>query len=141
MRRQACAHETLQKLIDVHHTRVFGSKQVSTSFYPETVVLATMGAGGHHPLHADNMRRNEKGDWVPNHTPHRDIAAIYYLNDDFEGGELVFPAQKLYIKPRRGLLVSFPCDQNFIHEVLPVQAGRRYTVAIWFTKEPAVALR
>jgi predicted 2-oxoglutarate/Fe(II)-dependent dioxygenase YbiX len=108
--------------------------------YPETVILAAMGAGGHHSRHADNCRQNEQGDWVANHTPHRDVSAIYYLNEEFDGGEIVFERQQLTVKPRRGLLMAFPSDADHVHEVLPVRSGVRYTMPIWFTKQARFAL-
>jgi predicted 2-oxoglutarate/Fe(II)-dependent dioxygenase YbiX len=108
--------------------------------YPETVILAAMGAGGHHSRHADNCRQNEQGDWVANHTPHRDVSAIYYLNEEFDGGEIVFERQQLTVKPRRGLLVAFPSDAEHVHEVFPVRSGVRYTMPIWLTKQACFAL-
>jgi predicted 2-oxoglutarate/Fe(II)-dependent dioxygenase YbiX len=108
--------------------------------YPETVILAAMGAGGHHSRHADNCRQNEQGDWVANHTPHRDVSAIYYLNEEFEGGEIVFERQQLTVKPRRGLLLAFPSDAEHVHEVFPVRSGVRYTMPIWLTKQACFAL-
>ena len=108
--------------------------------YPETVILAVMGAGGHHGRHADNCRQNEPGDWVANHTPQRDVSAIYYLNDEFEGGEIVFELQQLVVEPRRGLLLAFPSDADHVHEILPVRNGVRYTMAIWFTKQQRFGL-
>jgi hypothetical protein len=108
--------------------------------YPETVILAAMGVRGHHDRHADNCQQNEEGDWVPNHTPHRDVTAICYLNDEFEGGEIFFERAQLTIKPRRGLLLAFPSDSHHVHEVFPVRSGTRYTMAIWFTKQQHFAL-
>jgi predicted 2-oxoglutarate/Fe(II)-dependent dioxygenase YbiX len=108
--------------------------------YPETVILAVMGAGGHHGRHADNCRQNEQGDWVANHTPHRDVSAIYYLNEEFDGGEIVFERQQLTVKPRRGLLLAFPSDAEHVHEVFPVRSGVRYTMPIWLTKQACFAL-
>jgi prolyl 4-hydroxylase len=99
-----------------------------------------MGAGGHHSRHADNCRQNEQGDWVANHTPHRDVSAIYYLNEEFDGGEIVFERQQLTVKPRRGLLLAFPSDAEHVHEVLPVRSGVRFTMPIWLTKQACFAL-
>lgn len=108
--------------------------------YTETAILAAIGIGGCHPRHADNTRQDEDGRWVPNHTPNRDLSALYYLNDGFEGGELVFETAAAIVKPRAGLFLAFPSDERFVHEVLPVTAGRRYSMALWFTRQPAFAL-
>jgi predicted 2-oxoglutarate/Fe(II)-dependent dioxygenase YbiX len=121
--------------------RSIGSRfPLADPLYPETVILAALRAGGHHSRHADNCRPNERGEWVPNHTPQRDVSAIYYLNDAFDGGEILFHQQQLKVKPRRGLLVAFPSDGDHIHEVLPVRSGVRYTMPIWFTKQQRFSL-
>ena len=114
--------------------------RVSAPIFPETAILATMGPGGHHPRHADNRQEDEHGKWIPNHTPNRAISAIYYLDGNFEGGELVFEQHNLVVKPRRGLLVAFPSDERHVHEVLPVRSGRRYTATLWFTDNRQFAL-
>lgn len=55
----------------------------------------------------------------------RGITAILYLNSDFEGGEICFPRQDTTIKPSAGLLLVFPSNRNFPHEVKPIRSGRR----------------
>jgi hypothetical protein len=109
-------------------------------FHPDTVILAAMGAGGHHSRHVDNCRLNEQGDWVANHTPHRDISAIYYLSDEFDGGGIFFERAQLTVKPRQGLLLAFPSDADHVQEVLSVRSGVRYTMPIWFTRQHRYAL-
>jgi len=116
------------------------SLQFAGPLYPETLILAAIGPGGCHSRHADNCRQNDQGDWVPNHTPQRDVSAIYYLNDAFDGGEIVFERQGLVVKPRRGLLVAFPSDRDHVHEVYPVRSGLRYTMPIWFTRQESFAM-
>jgi 2OG-Fe(II) oxygenase superfamily len=104
------------------------------------VVLTATGPGGLHRRHADNSRQNEHGDWVANHTHQRDVSAIHYLNDAFEGGEIVFELQQLVVKPGRGPLLAVPSDADHVHEVLPVRSGVRYSMPIWFTKQQGFAL-
>jgi hypothetical protein len=62
------------------------------------------------------------------------------LNDEFEGGEIVFDRAQLVVKPHRGLLLAFPSDADHVHEILPVRSGIRYTMPIWFTKQQRFAL-
>jgi hypothetical protein len=54
-------------------------------------------------------------------TPHVDqdngfaqrmFAAVGYLNDDYEGGEIYFPEIAESIKPKAGMLVAFHCGQK-----------------------------
>ena len=135
------ADEIVRRLVGACLRYISSASIFVDPLYPETVVLAALPPGGCHSPHADNCSQNEEGDWVPNHTPQRDASAIYYLNDDFEGGEIVFTREKLEVKPRQGLLVAFPSDGAHAHEVLPVRTGIRYTVPIWFTKQKALALK
>jgi hypothetical protein len=139
-RNGAGARELFQLLIRKCLREIAGALEVAANLFPETVVLATMGPGGYHPRHADNCRQDESGNWEPNHTPCRTVSAIYYLNNDFDGGELVFEQHELTIKPHGGLLVFFPSDKHHVHEVRPVRSGHRYTAAIWFTNQQSCRL-
>jgi predicted 2-oxoglutarate/Fe(II)-dependent dioxygenase YbiX len=134
------AAEIVPRLVEECLRNIGSQLRSAEPLYPETVILAVMGAGGHHGRHADNCRQNEQGDWVANHTPHRDVSAIYYLNEEFDGGEIVFERQQLTVKPRRGLLMAFPSDADHVHEVLPVRSGVRFTMPIWLTKQACFAL-
>lgn len=112
----------------------------SRKVYPETVLVTAIGVGENHPRHADNRRQDRRGRWVPNHTPQRCVSAVYYLNDEFEGGEIVFEQHSISVRPRQGLLLVFPSDQWHVHEVVPVRKGLRYTMPIWWTHRRAFAL-
>jgi hypothetical protein len=59
------------------------------------------------------------------------LSLIVYLNDDFEGGELIFPQHNITIVPEKGMLVMFPGNLNFVHEVKEVTAGERKTISLW----------
>jgi hypothetical protein len=113
----------LRRVAERGRRRAAAALAPGESIYTETAILAAIGVGGRHPRHADNRRLDDDGRWVPNHTPHRDISALYYLNEGFEGGELVFETQGLVVEPRAGLFVAFPSDERFVHEVAPVTAG------------------
>jgi len=134
------ASQIIPRLVEQCLRRIRNALLFEDPLYPETVLLAALGPGGRHSQHADNCRQTATGDWEPNHTPQRDMSAIYYLNDDFEGGEIVFDRERVSIKPRRGLLVAFPSDAGHVHEVLPVRSGVRYTMPIWSSKQKAHAL-
>ena len=134
------AVEIVPRLVEECLRYIGNQPRFAAPLYPETVILAAIGAGGHHSRHADNCRQNEQRDWVANHTPHRDVSAICYLNDEFDGGEIFFAREQLTVKPRRGLLLVFPSDADHVHEVFPVRSGVRYTMPIWFTKQQRFAL-
>jgi hypothetical protein len=138
--RDAANAEIVPRLVEECLRNIGNQLRPGELLYPETVILAAIGVGGHHSRHADNCRQNEHGDWVANHTPQRDMSAIFYLNDEFDGGEIFFERAQLMVKPQPGLLLAFPSDADHVHEVFPVLSGVRYTMAVWFTKQQRCAL-
>lgn len=95
--------------------------------------LLHYGVGGHYIPHVDaeTLFKDDEGLDLWEKTLDRDLSVVCFLNDDFDGGELVFPDLELSISPRAGTLVCFPSDHNFIHGVNPVRAGHRYTLVSW----------
>ena len=62
-----------------------------------------------------------------------------YLNDDFEGGELVFKYKPYVIKPKAGMFVSVPVTKEFTHRVNKITSGNwRHTLygASWNKEFP-----
>jgi hypothetical protein len=108
--------------------------------FVESFFVACLLRGDLHNPHADNERK-EHGRWVPNHTPQRDYTGIVYLNDDFTGGELVFPDLDVVIVPKPGLLVGFPSNHKFVHAVPKVLSGKRYSLPVWFSADSTKAMQ
>lgn len=61
-----------------------------------------------------------------------DFAAIYYLNDDYAGGEISFTDHNLKIKPKANSLITFPSNEDYWHEVLENTLKERYSSTLWF---------
>jgi predicted 2-oxoglutarate/Fe(II)-dependent dioxygenase YbiX/peroxiredoxin len=85
---------------------------------------------------------SERGDYFRAHrdnesasTSDRRFAVTLNLNDEYEGGELVFPeyGPHRYAPPAGGAVV-FSC--SLLHEALPVTKGRRFTL-LTFLSAPA----
>ena len=108
--------------------------------FVESVFLACLLSGDSHIPHADNERK-EHGRWLPNHTTQRDYTGLVYLNDNFAGGELVFPDRDVVIIPKPGLFVGFPSNHEFVHAVPNVLSGKRYSLAVWFTMNSTKAMQ
>jgi predicted 2-oxoglutarate/Fe(II)-dependent dioxygenase YbiX len=108
--------------------------------FVESFFVACLLTGDSHIPHADNEQR-EHGRWVPNHTPQRDYTGLTYLNDDFTGGELVFPDRDIVVTPNPGLLVAFPSNHKFVHAVPKVLSGKRYSLPVWFTANSTKAMQ
>jgi predicted 2-oxoglutarate/Fe(II)-dependent dioxygenase YbiX len=99
----------------------------------EPVQVLHYARGGHYIPHVDaeTLYKDEIGLEMWEKTLDRDLSIVYFLNDDFAGGELFFPVFDLQIKPKAGTLVCFPSDHHFVHGVKPVTSGRRYTAVTW----------
>lgn len=79
-----------------------------------------------HP-HADKELHEGPDAGLPNDFPYYDLSSLFYLNDDYEGGELYFPKQGIQFKPKKGAAYFFPGDMNYIHGVTEIKSGIRYT--------------
>lgn len=60
------------------------------------------------------------------------IASVYYINDDYEGGEINFPDHNLTIKPEANSLILFPGNENYWHQTFKVIGKNRYTSTKFF---------
>jgi predicted 2-oxoglutarate/Fe(II)-dependent dioxygenase YbiX len=56
----------------------------------------------------------------------------YFLNDNYEGGEIEFDHFNLKIKPKENQAVFFPSNYVYSHKVHPVTEGIRYSVVGWW---------
>jgi len=76
-------------------------------------------------------------DWHRDY-PFYEGTSIIFLNDDYEGGELVtandpsdaMKHTKITHSPKKGSIVSF--SNKLYHKVNPVIKGKRYTLAVWY---------
>jgi hypothetical protein len=78
----------------------------------------------------------EEGQFFTNHIDdhpdyHRRISTLYYLNDNYSGGELNFPRFNISFKPKANHMVVFPSTYVYNHSVSPVTEGERYAVVSW----------
>lgn len=62
---------------------------------------------------------------------HRRISTLYYLNDDYEGGEINFPRFNVTYKPNANEMIIFPSTYVYNHSVNEVTKGTRYAVVSW----------
>jgi hypothetical protein len=83
--------------------------------------------------HADKELHEGPDAGKPNEFPHYDIASLFYINDEYEGGELYFPLQGIQFKPKARAAYFFPGDMNYIHGVTEVISGIRYTCPFFWT--------
>ena len=96
----------------------------------EPVQFLGYPVGGHYKGHNDGEIFNDKTrQWEK--TMERDVSFLFYLNDQYGGGELEFYDLGLTIKPKKGMMIAFPSYKEFSHMVHPVTWGHRYTLVSW----------
>ena len=88
----------------------------------------------------------ETGDWFHPHadcwstdSATRQLSVVAFLNDVDEGGETVFPALDVTLKPKAGQLVLFPSAFTHVHESRPPVSGPKYTLVSWLHFEGKTA--
>ena len=62
---------------------------------------------------------------------HRRFSTVYYLNDNYTGGEINFPRFNITFKPKANQMITFPSTYVYNHSVSPVIEGERYAVVSW----------
>ncbi len=73
----------------------------------------------------------------------RVLTNIIYLNENFLGGETIFPKLNISIKADTGMMLSFEnCieDTNFlnpfsIHQSSPIKKGKKHILVFWLTRK------
>ena len=68
-----------------------------------------------------------------------DVGVVYFLNDDFTGGEIYLPDWDFTYVPKTGDAVFFPINR-YMHGVKPVISGIRYAVPLQYSAVPGEAL-
>jgi hypothetical protein len=79
------------------------------------------GEGQHFGDHADDAKNYP-----------RTFSISFYLNDDYEGGEIEFPRLGIKVKPKANQAIVFPANYVYNHIVHPVTSGVRWAVVNWF---------
>jgi hypothetical protein len=60
------------------------------------------------------------------------VVAEYFINEDYEGGEIEFINFDIKIKPSKNSLIVYPASYPYINRVNPIISGTRYSVLQWF---------
>jgi predicted 2-oxoglutarate/Fe(II)-dependent dioxygenase YbiX len=106
--------------------------EVSSSEIPQ---ILSYGIGGHYRPHIDgeSIWMTPRGEKIWKKSTDRDLSMVFFLNNDFEGGDFVFPELKVRVRPEPGMLVCFPSNHHYCHGVEPVIRGKRYSIVTWAT--------
>ena len=61
----------------------------------------------------------------------RTVSFVFYLNDDFKGGETYFPRQGITVSPSIGDVLIFPSTYTYPHIAQQITEGTKYSAVIW----------
>jgi hypothetical protein len=104
---------SMEKTVSNIHKKELRLKSIMTCF---------MISGGSNPIHVDNSLPDQKSDH----------AALLYLNEEYEGGELIFPKQNFVYKPKKGTFITFFGDRSIPHGVREVLSGTRSNIISFY---------
>jgi hypothetical protein len=62
---------------------------------------------------------------------HRRVSLVYYMNDNYSGGQINFPRFGISYKPAANEILMFPSTYVYNHSVSEVTEGTRYAVVSW----------
>lgn len=115
-----------------HIINPFYEVEVDSSEVPQ---ILSYGTGGHYKPHIDgeSIWVAPTGEKIWKKSTDRDLSIVLFLNNDFEGGDFIFPDLKVRVRPEPGMMVCFPSNHNYMHGVEPVTKGKRYSIVTWAT--------
>jgi hypothetical protein len=84
------------------------------------------------------LLKYEVGDFFKVHTDAsraypRQVSTVYYINDDYTGGEIFFPYINVEVKPKKDEFLVFPSTNLFSHYAKEVVSGTKYSMPNWFS--------
>lgn len=105
----------------------------------EQIHIVNYNVGGEYKEHHDFFHPNT--DYFESQIKRggqRIYSCLFYLNDDFIGGETDFPKMNYKVKPQLGKLViwknlndNFSINYNSLHAGLPVISGEKWICIVW----------
>jgi len=106
--------------------------EVDSSEIPQ---ILSYGIGGHYRPHIDgeSIWCTPRGEKIWKKSTDRDLSMVFYINDDYEGGDFIFPEHNVRVRPKPGMMICFPSNHNYMHGVEPVTKGKRYSIVTWAT--------
>ena len=128
-------HGLRERLVAIRkrvRTAIVAAYRLTRPLFADTLQIVRWPPGYEQQPHADS----ENPGGVEHPYSWRSYASLIYLNNDFEGGRIYFPKQRLAPAIQPGMLVFFPGTLEYLHGVTKILAGERYTVASFWTFDP-----
>ncbi len=137
-------HHTITQFTEFHELyldkikwKIILDLDLQQEIWPDYLGLVRWRTGDWQAPHADGQL--ESGEKHPYFW--RDFGCVWYLNDDYEGGEIYFPKQNIELKPKPNTLVFFPGTTEYLHGVKPITNGIRYTLTSFWTYDITYSMK
>lgn len=117
-------HENCQAIVELIRTKIqaiYNAEYV----YCDTIDFIKWPVGSSQSPHWDKI----------NGLDHREWGSVIYLNEDYEGGNTIYPELDIQIKPESGKIIIHPGDVDFMHGVSEVIGNDRFTIASFWTSD------
>lgn len=110
----------------------------------EKIHIVKYGIGGEYKTHHDFFHPNtDYYDSSMGTSGQRVFSFLFYLNDDFTGGETQFPKKDTIVTPQTGRLLIWrnlnedgTLDYDSLHAGLPVESGEKNIAIVWVRENP-----
>jgi hypothetical protein len=107
-------HDAIQMCIDDYAE----STDKDLGFLPDEITIRKYHPGGQMGPHIDCEEDDDEARLT--------ASIVLYLNDDFEGGDVIFRNHNIQLKPEPGSLLMFPSVKPYYHESTPIISGFKY---------------
>jgi len=89
--------------------------------------------------HMHRLMKYSEGEWIHPHVDWEEMihgSCTVALNDDYEGGDFCFWNGKHTVKLEAGDVMIFPAGPMWVHEVMPITKGIRYSTNTFLQSLP-----
>lgn len=124
-------YKTSSEEIKYIYGNIISAIQIASRDYSNSI---STNLGIQSPL---SISKYYEGQFMGPHTDEKTgahISGVLYLNDEYSGGELGFPNQEFFIKPRAGSMIIFPSTDPYVHDPQPAYGAERYICPVFWYK-------
>lgn len=119
--------KTIKDLMDICVKDYCKKTNNKSGHMPDYFAINKYNTNAYMGPHVDTEDKTNK------HKP--SISMVFYLNDNYEGGEIEFPNQNIKLKPSAGSLIIFPSYDPYLHDPKPVSSGSKYMIPLFWFEE------
>jgi len=118
------AVKLLNKIQDAYDLYKEQYPNVNSAELPIAPIILKYQTGQEYKMHADAGGGND-----------RVLSLVWYVNNEYEGGEIEFPYFNYKLKPPANSILFFPSNYIYSHIANPVKEGTKYAVVMWILED------